>query len=87
MLRPTSVAPFASFGSGSRLGSYRAYPILVVADGITTDHISPAGQVPKDSEAAAYLIERGEEDRNNLNVFASRRRNWEVMVRGLFINR
>jgi aconitate hydratase len=78
--------PFAGFGSGSRLGSYRAHPILVVGDDITTDHISPAGQVPKDSEAAAYLIERGE-DRNNLNVFASRRGNWEVMVRGLFTNR
>jgi aconitate hydratase len=78
--------PFASFGSGSRLGCYRAHPILVVGDDITTDHISPAGQVPKDSEAAAYLVERGE-DRNNLNVFASRRGNWEVMVRGLFTNR
>ena len=78
--------PFAGFGAGSRLGSYRAHPILVVGDDITTDHISPAGQVPKDSEAAAYLVERGE-DRNNLNVFASRRGNWEVMVRGLFTNR
>jgi aconitate hydratase len=78
--------PFAGFGSGSRLGSYRAHPILVVGDDITTDHISPAGQVPKDSEAAAYLVERGE-DCNNLNVFASRRGNWEVMIRGLFTNR
>jgi aconitate hydratase len=77
--------PFAGFGSGSRLGSYRANPILVLGDDKTTDHISPAGQVPKYSEAAAYLVERGE-DRNNLNVFASRRGNWEVMVRGLFTN-
>lgn len=78
--------PFAGFGSGSRLGSYIAHPILVVGDDITTDHISPAGQVPSDSEAAAYLIERGE-NRDDLNVFASRRGNWEVMVRGLFTNR
>jgi aconitate hydratase len=78
--------PFAGFGSGSRLGAYMAHPILVVGDDITTDHISPAGQIPGDSEAAAYLIARGE-DRNNLNVFASRRGNWEVMVRGLFTNR
>ena len=44
-LRPSTTF---GFGSGSRLGSYRAYPILVVGDDITTDHISPAGQVPKD---------------------------------------
>lgn len=78
--------PFAGFGARSRLGSYTAHPLLVVGDDITTDHISPAGQIPADGEAAAYLIARGD-DRNNLNVFASRRGNWEVMVRGLFTNR
>ena len=78
--------PFASVGSGSRLGTYAARPLMMLGDDITTDHISPAGQVPLDSEAARYLTERGEKA-DDLNVFAARRANWEVMVRGLFTNR
>jgi aconitate hydratase len=78
--------PFAALGGKTRLGSYVADPILVVGDDITTDHISPAGAVPLKSDAAAYLIERGE-DPGDLNVFSSRRGNWEVMVRGLFTNK
>ncbi|MET0741931.1 MAG: aconitate hydratase AcnA [Microvirga sp.] len=78
--------PFAGFGTGTRLGTYAAHPLLVVGDDITTDHISPAGQIPPRGEAADYLAERGE-DRRDLNVFASRRGNWEAMVRGLFTNR
>jgi aconitate hydratase len=78
--------PFAGFENGTRLGAYSAHPLLVIGDDITTDHISPAGQIPASSEAADYLAERGE-DRRDLNVFASRRGNWEVMVRGLFTNK
>nr|HRO16244.1 aconitate hydratase AcnA [Paracoccus sp. (in: a-proteobacteria)] len=78
--------PFASFGEGSRLGTYAARPILVVGDDITTDHISPAGAIPATGEAGQYLIDRGENPRD-LNVFSSRRGNWEVMLRGLFTNR
>src|SRR6185437_11522460 len=78
--------PFAAFGAKSRLGSYRARPLLVLGDDITTDHISPAGAIPPQSAAADYLTARGE-DRRDLNVFASRRGNWEVMLRGLFTNR
>jgi aconitate hydratase len=78
--------PFANFGKGTRLGTYRALPILVLGDDITTDHISPAGQIPQRSEVGEYLIERGE-DRGDLNVFSSRRGNWEVMLRGLFTNK
>lgn len=78
--------PFASRNSRSRLGSYTAHPLLVLGDDMTTDHISPAGQIPADSAAAEYLVSRGE-DPNDLNVFASRRGNWEVMLRGLFTNR
>lgn len=78
--------PFAGLGTGSRLGSYRAHPLIVLGDDVTTDHISPAGQIPPASEAADYLVERGER-RDDLNVFAARRGNWEVMVRGLFTNR
>lgn len=75
--------PFAALSEGSMLGHYRAYPLLVVGDDITTDHISPASAIPKDSLVADFLVERGE-DRNDLNVFASRRGNWEVMVRAAF---
>ncbi|WP_291589137.1 aconitate hydratase AcnA [Comamonas sp. UBA7528] len=75
--------PFADLGEGSMLGNYTAYPLLVVGDDITTDHISPASAIPKDSLVADFLVERGD-DRNDLNVFASRRGNWEVMVRGAF---
>ncbi len=78
--------PFAGFGKGTLLGTYAAHPLLVLGDDITTDHISPAGQVPQTGEAAEYLVERGE-NRRDLNVFASRRGNWEAMVRGLFTNR
>jgi aconitate hydratase len=78
--------PFAGFGKGTRLGTYAAHPLLVLGDDITTDHISPAGQVPQTGEAAEYLVARGENPRD-LNVFASRRGNWEAMVRGLFTNK
>ncbi|WP_158915777.1 aconitate hydratase AcnA [Caulobacter sp. S45] len=78
--------PFASLSERSRLGRYTAHPILVVGDDITTDHISPAGAIPRASAAADYLVARGEAA-DDLNVFASRRGNWEVMLRGLFTNR
>ncbi|QRM31780.1 aconitate hydratase AcnA [Microvirga sp. VF16] len=78
--------PFAGFGKGTLLGTYAAHPLLVLGDDVTTDHISPAGQIPQTGEAADYLIERGE-NRRDLNVFASRRGNWEAMVRGLFTNK
>lgn len=75
--------PFADLGEGSMLGNFTAYPLLVVGDDITTDHISPASAIPRDSLVADFLVERGD-DRNDLNVFASRRGNWEVMVRAAF---
>ena len=75
--------PFAGRGDGMRLGSYKAHPLLVLGDDITTDHISPAGAIPLKSEAGQYLVERGENPAD-LNVYASRRGNWEVMLRGLF---
>ncbi len=75
--------PFADLSEGSLLGQFSAYPLLVVGDDITTDHISPASAIPRDSLVADFLVERGD-DRGDLNVFASRRGNWEVMVRGAF---
>ncbi|MDM0112002.1 aconitate hydratase AcnA [Variovorax sp. J22R133] len=75
--------PFASVTEGSLLGRYSAYPLLVVGDDITTDHISPASAIPPDSLVADFLVARGD-DRLDLNVFASRRGNWEVMMRAAF---
>jgi aconitate hydratase len=75
--------PFAAIDHGSQLGHYLAHPLLVVGDDVTTDHISPASAIPPDSLVADYLVERGD-DRHDLNVFASRRGNWEVMVRAAF---
>ncbi|KQT13877.1 aconitate hydratase [Ramlibacter sp. Leaf400] len=78
--------PFASRKAGSLLGRYTAHPLLVLGDDITTDHISPASAIPPDSFVADFLVERGER-REDLNVFASRRGNWEVMVRAAFFNK
>ncbi|CBJ34493.1 aconitate hydratase AcnA [Ralstonia solanacearum] len=78
--------PFASADAGSQLGDYEAHPLLVLGDDITTDHISPASVIPKDSFVADFLVARGD-DRNDLNVFASRRGNWEVMVRAAFYSK
>jgi aconitate hydratase len=54
-------------------------------DFITTDHISPAGAIPKDSPAGRYLIEHGVEAAD-FNSYGSRRGNHEVMIRGTFAN-
>jgi aconitate hydratase len=78
--------PFAALSEGSQLGHYTAYPLLVVGDDVTTDHISPASAIPKDSFVADFLVARGD-DREDLNVFASRRGNWEVMLRAAFYSK
>ncbi|TQD88654.1 hypothetical protein C1H46_025786 [Malus baccata] len=62
-----------------------AYCLLNFGDSITTDHISPAGSINKDSPAAKYLLERGV-DRKDFNSYGSRRGNDEVMARGTFAN-
>ena len=79
--------PFVRFASAAVwAGPLRAHPLLVLGDDITTDHISPAGAIPANSDAGKWLVEGGENPRD-LNVYASRRGNWEVMLRGLFTNR
>jgi aconitate hydratase len=78
--------PFAAASEGSLLGAYSAYPLLVLGDDVTTDHISPASAIPPGSMVADYLAGRGEQ-RADLNVFASRRGNWQVMLRAAFHNR
>lgn len=62
-----------------------AYCLLNFGGSITTDHISPAGNIQKDSPAAKYLMEHGVE-RKDFNSYGSRRGNDEVMARGTFAN-
>jgi len=62
-----------------------ARAIALLGDSVTTDHISPAGAIKKDSPAGAYLIENGVEQRD-FNSYGSRRGNHEVMMRGTFAN-
>lgn len=59
--------------------------LVKVGDSITTDHISPAGSIPKDSPAGQYLIEHGVELRD-FNSYGTRRGNDRVMTRGTFAN-
>ncbi len=56
-----------------------------LGNSVTTDHISPAGNISPTSPAAGYLTERGEE-RANFNQYGARRGNFEVMTRGTFAN-
>ncbi|GAA2118094.1 aconitate hydratase [Nocardioides bigeumensis] len=59
--------------------------LLKLGDSVTTDHISPAGAIKKDSPAGSYLAEHGVEQRD-FNSYGSRRGNHEVMIRGTFAN-
>ncbi len=59
--------------------------LLKLGDSVTTDHISPAGAIKKDSPAGQYLAEHGVEQRD-FNSYGSRRGNHEVMIRGTFAN-
>ena len=59
--------------------------LALLGDSITTDHISPAGSIPKDGPAGCYLISKGVSPRS-FNSFGSRRGNHEVMIRGSFAN-
>jgi aconitate hydratase len=74
---PPAPAPLADI-EGARA-------LVVLGDSVTTDHISPAGSIPKDGPAGRYLVERGVEARD-FNSFGSRRGNHEVMLRGTFGN-
>jgi len=59
--------------------------LAVLGDSVTTDHISPAGAIKKDSPAGKWLIDQGVEVRD-FNSYGSRRGNHEVMIRGTFAN-
>jgi aconitate hydratase len=59
--------------------------LAMLGDSVTTDHISPAGSIPKDSPAGKYLIAHGVRP-SDFNSYGSRRGNHEVMVRGTLAN-
>ncbi|HEY8207417.1 MAG TPA: aconitate hydratase AcnA, partial [Myxococcaceae bacterium] len=62
-----------------------ARALAVLGDSVTTDHISPAGNISKTSPAAKYLMANGVEPKD-FNSYGARRGNHEVMVRGTFAN-
>ena len=68
------------------LGDIRNARVLALfGDSITTDHISPAGDIPAESPAGRYLMSWGV-DQKDFNSYGSRRGNHEVMMRGTFAN-
>jgi aconitate hydratase len=73
-IRPTSVEDIKA-----------ARVLAVLGDSVTTDHISPAGSIKKDSPAGKYLIEHGVKPAD-FNSYGARRGNHEVMIRGTFAN-
>ncbi len=62
-----------------------ARALALLGDSVTTDHISPAGNIARSSPAARYLIEQGVEPKD-FNSYGARRGNHEVMMRGTFAN-
>jgi aconitate hydratase len=59
--------------------------LALLGDSVTTDHISPAGSIKKDSPAGKYLMSRGVQPAD-FNQYGARRGNHEVMMRGTFAN-
>ena len=73
-------------GEPRELRDIRGARVLVMlGDKVSTDHISPAGSIPKESPAGQYLIEHGVKP-YEFNTYGSRRGNHEVMMRGTFAN-
>ncbi|HUN25810.1 MAG TPA: aconitate hydratase AcnA [Steroidobacteraceae bacterium] len=65
--------------------AHAARVLALLGDSVTTDHISPAGNISKSSPAAKYLIEQGVQPAD-FNSYGARRGNHEVMMRGTFAN-
>jgi len=78
---------FANFGmnAGSIAEIRGARPLAIFGDSVTTDHISPAGSIKKNSPAGQYLLENGVAFAD-FNSYGSRRGNDRVMTRGTFAN-
>jgi len=77
---------FGNLGGSREIGDIKgAKVLLLLGDSITTDHISPAGNIAKNSPAAKYLMDHGVQPAD-FNSYGSRRGNHEVMMRGTFAN-
>ncbi|MCL2013068.1 MAG: aconitate hydratase AcnA [Cystobacterineae bacterium] len=74
---PTTPAPMADI--------VEARALAMLGDSVTTDHISPAGNIAQNSPAAQYLMENGVQP-EDFNSYGARRGNHEVMLRGTFAN-
>jgi aconitate hydratase len=72
-------------GAGTIADIKGARPLGIFGDSVTTDHISPAGNIKKDSPAGKYLIENGVQP-VDFNSYGARRGNDRVMTRGTFAN-
>jgi aconitate hydratase len=83
--RPTYFDDMPRHAPETVSGIRGARVIAVLGDSVTTDHISPAGSIKKDSPAGKYLVEHGVGPMD-FNSYGSRRGNHEVMVRGTFAN-
>jgi aconitate hydratase len=81
---PPFVEDFSNAGAGHK-DLLDARTLAVLGDSVTTDHISPAGSIPKDYPAGKYLIEHGVQPKD-FNSYGARRGNHEVMMRGTFGN-
>ncbi len=78
--------PFFEVNNNDELIDIKDARILaLLGDSVTTDHISPAGNIKKDSPAGVYLSDR-QVNAKNFNSYGSRRGNHEVMMRGTFAN-
>jgi aconitate hydratase len=78
---------FAGMGKTAKaVGDIKgARPLAILGDSVTTDHISPAGSIKKDSPAGKYLIANGVQPKD-FNSYGARRGHHEVMMRGTFAN-
>jgi aconitate hydratase len=74
-----------SGGEGGAADIVGARPLAILGASITTDHISPAGNIKKESPAGEYLLEHQVRP-NEFNSYGARRGNHEVMMRGTFAN-
>ncbi len=78
--------PFFEEESKNQLKDIRdAHILALLGDSVTTDHISPAGNIKEDSPAGLYLNNR-QVNYKNFNSYGSRRGNHEIMMRGTFAN-
>ncbi|MCG6202206.1 aconitate hydratase AcnA [Psychromonas antarctica] len=78
--------PFFDLQARPPVSALSAQILAVLGDSITTDHISPAGQISQESPAGAYLIDKQVKP-EAFNSYGARRGNHEVMVRGTFANK